>query len=93
MPPDAFFRRQIWIERLRDSSPERVEDARILLLPGGVLELAIQTLWAPARELGDLMDAEGFQIPFDCWTHGPEVSKPTRFFLALRAPSLKASAS
>ena len=93
MPPDALFRRQIRIEGLRDGSPERVEDARILLLPGRVLELAIQTLWAPARELGDLMNTEGFQIPFDRWTHGPEVSKPTRVFQALRATPLKASAS
>lgn len=93
MPPDTSFRRQIRIERLRDGSPERVEDARILFLPGDPLELAIQALWAPARELGDLVDAEGFQIPFDGWTHGPEVSKPTRFFLALASTRLKASVS
>jgi hypothetical protein len=87
------LRRQIWIERLRNGGPERVEDARILLLPRRALELAIQTLRAPARELGDLMDAEGFQIPLDRWTDGPEISKPARVFLALRATPPKARAS
>jgi hypothetical protein len=93
MPPDAFLRRQIRIERLRDGSPERVEDARILLLPGGALELTIEALWTPARELGDLVDAEGVQIAFDGWTYRPEVSKPARFFLVLPATPLKTTAS
>jgi hypothetical protein len=46
-----------------------VDDARILLRPGRALELAIQALRAPARELGDRMDAERLQIPFDGGAH------------------------
>jgi hypothetical protein len=65
MPPDALFGRQIRIERLCDGGPERVENARILFLPGRAFELQIQALRIPARELGDRMNAEGRQIPFD----------------------------
>jgi hypothetical protein len=93
VPPDASFPRQIRIERLRDGSPERVEHARILLRPSGVFKLAIQALWAPARELGDLMDAERSQIPFDGWTHGPEVAKPAPFLRAPGGTALNASVS
>jgi len=92
MPPDAFLQWQVRIERLRDGSPERIEDARILLLPGGALELAIQALRAPARELRDLVDAEGFQIPFDGWSYGAEVSKPARVSLVLPVTPLQATA-
>jgi hypothetical protein len=39
------------------------------------------------------MDAEGFQIPFDRWPHGPEVTKRARIFPALSATPLNASPS
>jgi hypothetical protein len=93
VPPDASFPRQIRIESLRDGSPERVEHARILLLPRDVFKLAIQALGAPARELGDFMDAERSQIPFDRWTDGPEIAKPAPFLRAPDATALNASVS
>jgi hypothetical protein len=64
-----LFHRQIRIERLRDGGPERVEDARILLFAGRALELQIQALRTPPRQLGDGMNAEGLQIAFHGGTH------------------------
>src|SRR5262245_32851138 len=93
MPPDTPLHRQTRIQRLRDGSPERVEDARILFLPSRSLELVIQAFGAPARQLGDVVDTEGVQVPFDGWTHRPEISKSARVFRALPAALLMATAS
>ena len=51
MPPDTLFGRQIRIERLCDGGPERVENARILLLSGHAFEVTIQALGTAPRQL------------------------------------------
>ena len=75
MPPDTFLGGQIRIERLCDGGPERVEDARILLLPGHAFEVTVQALGTAPRQLRDRMDTEGVQIAFDGRAHGPQIPK------------------
>jgi hypothetical protein len=94
MPPDTFFGRQIRIERLCDGGPERVEDARILLLSGQAFEVTIQALGTAPRQLRDRMDTEGLQIAFDGRAHGQQVPKRARLsFARALAPWIPTTAS
>ena len=73
-----IFDRQIRIECLRDGGSERVEDARVLLLPGRAFELTVQALGTATRQLRDRMDPERLQIAFDGRANGPQVPKSAR---------------